>query len=135
MNTFLPYSDFNLSAKVLDYKRLGKQRLESWQIINTLEGRSKGWKNHPAIKMWTGYEIALKYYFNCISQEWVRRGYKHNMGFYFPILPGISSMMPKWMGKEEFHLSHQSNLVRKFPEHYSKYFPDVPNDIPYYWPK
>ena len=37
MNTFLPYSDFIRSAKCLDYKRLGKQRVEAWQIYQTLK--------------------------------------------------------------------------------------------------
>jgi len=29
MQTFLPYADFKLSTRVLDYKRLGKQRVEA----------------------------------------------------------------------------------------------------------
>ena len=37
VNTFLPYSDFKRCAKVLDYKRLGKQRVEAKQIIDILE--------------------------------------------------------------------------------------------------
>ena len=37
MQTFLPYSDFIKSAKCLDYRRLGKQRVEAWQIYNTLK--------------------------------------------------------------------------------------------------
>lgn len=42
--------------------------------------------------------------------------------------------MPPWFGDEVFHQSHRSNLVRKDPEHYRKYFPDVPDNIPYVWP-
>ena len=38
MQTFLPYADFPGSAKVLDRKRLGKQRVECCQILNTLLG-------------------------------------------------------------------------------------------------
>lgn len=33
MQTFLPYANFEASAKVLDYKRLGKQRVEAKQIL------------------------------------------------------------------------------------------------------
>lgn len=33
MQTFLCYPDFNKSAQVLDYRRLGKQRVEAWQIL------------------------------------------------------------------------------------------------------
>jgi hypothetical protein len=36
MQTFLPYEDFTLSAQVLDYRRLGKQRVEALQIYNVL---------------------------------------------------------------------------------------------------
>lgn len=136
MNTFLPYKSFTQTAKCLDYRRLGKQRLECRQIIDILENKtnSKAWRNHPAVLMWKGYETVLKYYFNCISQEWMDRGYRHNMGFYFPIPQGNSLMMPWWVGGDYFHQSHQSNLVRKFPEHYRNYFPDVPDDLPYIWP-
>lgn len=134
MQTFIPISNFIETAKCLDYRRLGKQRIESKQIINILEGNAKSnaWKNHPAVRMWKGYELALKYYFNVISEEWIKRGYKHNMGFYFPLATYVK--YPPWFKNEEFHLSHQSNLIRKLPEHYNKYFPNVPNDLPYIWP-
>jgi hypothetical protein len=36
MQTFLPLPDFIESAKVLDYKRLGKQRVEAWQILKAI---------------------------------------------------------------------------------------------------
>jgi len=101
MQTFLPYKDFHRSAKVLDNRRLGKQRVEAYQIINTLEGRSSGWKNHPIVKMWEGHEEALKVYYNVICKEWIRRGFKHNMGFYRIKKKRLS--YPAWLGREEFH--------------------------------
>jgi hypothetical protein len=54
MQTFLPSTSFIQSAKCLDYKRLGKQRVEAKTIINILEGKttSNAWRNHPATKMW-----------------------------------------------------------------------------------
>jgi hypothetical protein len=36
MQTFLPYPDYKLSASVMDMRRLGKQRVETWQIIKAL---------------------------------------------------------------------------------------------------
>ena len=36
MQTFLPHSSFKDTFKVLDYKRLGKQRVEAHQILNIL---------------------------------------------------------------------------------------------------
>ena len=129
MQTFLPYPDFQKSMEVLDYRRLGKQRLEALQIYNALTGISTGWRNHPATKMWAGYENALADYMNTAICEWINRGYKNTM----KIIPVDSFVLPSWFGDPVFHLSHQSNLVRKFPEHYRKYF-DVPDNIPYHWP-
>lgn len=130
MQTFLPYADFDRTARCLDYRRLGKQRVEARQILDVLEGRSNGWAKHPAVAMWRGCESGLKIYFNCISKEWMRRGYKHNMGFFDIDM----AVMPSWLGNEDFHKSHQSNLIRKFPEHYIPIFGNVPSDLEYIWP-
>ena len=66
MQTFLPVADFKESAKYLDYKRLGKQRVEGMQLLNAMQPDydKKGWLNHPATVMWTGYQNALKLYVN-----------------------------------------------------------------------
>jgi hypothetical protein len=69
MQVFLPYEDFYKTAKCLDYRRLGKQRVEAYQIIRTLTGESKGWVHHPVVKMWLGYETALMVYFD-INTIW-----------------------------------------------------------------
>ena len=76
MQTFLPYPDFEKSAKVLDYRRLGKQRCEAMQLLNILNGFSikEGWKNHPATKMWRGHRGALKKYCQTMINEWISRG-------------------------------------------------------------
>ena len=138
MQTFLPYSDFARSAQCLDDKRLGKQRVETFQILRALCGMSKGWVSHPATKMWRGYEFALSVYGTAICGEWLCRGYKdscmdkivelrdqfdHNFGIF-----------PPWLGDDKFHLSHQSNLMRKHPTWYSKFNWDVRDDLQYFWP-
>lgn len=77
MQTFLPYRSFIESAKCLDNKRLGKQRVEVLQILNTLTGKSNGWSNHPAVRMWRGYERALCAYGLEVCEEWhYERGFK-----------------------------------------------------------
>ena len=78
MQTFLPFPDYNKSAKALDYRRLGKQRVECKQILKALDG-SSGWKSHPAVLMWKGYEYQLCLYAITICEEWVFRGYKDNL--------------------------------------------------------
>ena len=45
MQTFLPYPSMGQSVRCLDYRRLGKQRVEALQILNALDGKSKGWTN------------------------------------------------------------------------------------------
>jgi hypothetical protein len=134
MQTFLPYPDFIDSACVLDRQRLGKQRVETKQILNALEGNSKGWVNHPAVKMWRGYEPALALYGVVMCAMWAERGYVDNLLPFFATRLREDMVMPSWIGEPEFHRSHQSNLVRKDPAHYGPLFPDVPNDLEYMWP-
>ena len=86
MQTFLtePSLDFSVTAKVLDNKRLNKQSLEAWQIMLTNLNldpagnfrQSKGWVNHPAVKMWKGHEVILFDYISAMTNEWVSRGYQ-----------------------------------------------------------
>lgn len=197
MQTFLPYPDFKKSAQCLDYQRLGKQRLECKQILQTLALKkykeyfkevwicdycnkpknpnesnfitylsnydifckclsdssiyqlTKNWKisweNHPAVLMWQDNELQLCEYTLFIIDTWINKGYKDNIQslilnirftewkVYEEIkldYPGF----PEWFGDTEFHLSHQSNLVRKYPEYYRKYFPEIPDNLPYIWP-
>jgi hypothetical protein len=133
MQTFLPYPNIKKSLKSLDYKRLGKQRVEAFQILNILLERTdkKAWKNHPAVLMWKGYENALKLYLNKSIKLWISRGYKNTMK-----LEKIQGkiILPKWFGNKEFHNSHKSNLLRKNPEHYVQFSKEVPDNLDYIWP-
>ena len=139
MQTFLPYPDFYESAKCLDYRRLGKQRVEAMQIITILERHDKGepitkipWGNHPAVLMWVGYTTALKEYHDVIIKEWISRGYQNNMSLYN--LPrGQTYILPPWFGRKDFHDAHKSMLLQKDYTFYSKYGWDVPLDLKYKW--
>lgn len=128
MQTFLPYASFSKTAACLDPKRLGKQRVEAWQIHKCLTTGEGGWKHHPAVLMWKGYEGALAEYYNAILAEWIKRGYNNTM---LPLEVGGSK--PWWLGMNIFHMSHRSNLLRK-DEWYSRFKWTEPNDLPYYWP-
>lgn len=143
MQTFLPFASYKQSAAVLDDKRLGKQRVETLQIMTAL-CNGGGWINHPATKMWRGYEFSLLYYQHAICMEWhVVRGFddsclRKTADIFWDSYLGISAedvaIKPWWIEREDFVLSHRSNLVRKNPEHYRKIFPEVPNDLEYVWP-
>ena len=128
MQTFLPYESFRESAKVLDWRRLGKQRVEGMQIIQTIE-KQNGWKHHPIVKMWTPYVPALKQYTNIIITEWIGRGYNNNMEFY-----DIDNVeYPDWLGNEKFHASHRANLLRKDFDWYSQFGWTENSESPYLW--
>lgn len=137
MQTFMPYPDFTQTAKVLDYRRLGKQRVECFQILRALTDPEYGWKNHPAVKMWKGHERSLVSYGLAIVEEWTSRGYKDSVKTrllsLLPALPGEDSP-PVWVGNDKVHQSHRSNLLRKFPSYYRKVWPTDPDDLPYVWP-
>lgn len=130
MQTFLPYPDFEHSARCLDDRRLGKQRVEAMQILNVLEGRSRGWRTHPAVLMWRGYEDALRLYMNACIREWVRRGRTNNM-----VMAEVAddAVMPHWLGDERVHGGYRAMLLRKDPAHYGTFgWTDVADD--YFWP-
>ena len=75
VQTFLPYPDFEQSARVLDPKRLGKQRVETIQVVRALTRPTYGWANHPAVLMWKGYEEALGRYGFVCCEVWTERGF------------------------------------------------------------
>ena len=141
MQTFLPYECFQSSAKVLDQKRLGKQRVEVLQLLNSTKKINnnepvRGWKNHPCRKMWHNYQNALVLYGLAICTEWISRGY--NDTCLEKILAHHNSneptVMPEWLGNEQLHLSHRSMLIQKDPHHYVSYWPTVPRNLEYIWP-
>ena len=138
MQTFLPYPDFAQSARCLDRQRLGKQRVECLQLLKALLVPGSGWANHPAAKMWKGYEACLIEYGFAVCDEWTYvRKYKDTVSGKLTDLMldyGFeSSKNPPWLGNEAFHASHRSNLLRKDPVHYSKFGWTEPHDLPYVW--
>ncbi|MFG2450040.1 MSMEG_6728 family protein [Streptomyces sp. NPDC048512] len=149
MQTFLPYPDFTRSAEVLDRARLGKQRVEALQVLRGLIVPGYGWRHHPAVRMWTGYEEALVRYGLDVCAVWVTNGRadtcaatltadfeRHRPGVPVRVLRQLAEAreLPPWLGDPAFHRSHQSALLRKAPEVYAAFFPDVPDDLPYVWP-
>ena len=102
----MPYKDVEKIAKCLDYKHLGKQRVEAMQILNALRlDFNSSWKSHPIVKMWKGSENALKYYCNVMINEWVSRGYS----------------------------SHKATLLFKYFEYYSKLGWNEKPKLDYVW--
>jgi hypothetical protein len=141
VQTFLPFAEFSESAESLDQARLGKQRVEALQVLRAIVLPAYGWQSHPAMQMWRGYVPALVRYSLAMVDVWTAEGRADTTR---PLIAefapeaagprGVELPMPSWLGNEQFHLSHRSNLVRKFPEFYAQRFPGVPDDLPYLWP-
>jgi len=147
MQTFLPLPSFRASARCLDNKRLGKQRVECKQILLCLgvpvgihTPNNSRWRNHPAVRMWDGYTPALVVYGIVMCNEWISRGYNDNLRaefqeVYSRIRPTVDvNDYPPWFGDEEFHASHRANLLRKDFTHYRQFGWQEPIDLPYCWP-
>ena len=160
MQTFIPYAttDYDEIAKVLDNKRLHKQALEGWQIMMVLleldpEGNHrepKGWVNHPAVKMWRGYEGMLYVYVMEMVSEWKRRGFKSTLDekatntYKIAFANGVVNMKyPTWMtdnsSYEAIASTHRLALLVKDYEWYSQFgWPEDTgspiNEYEYIWP-
>ena len=154
MQVFLPENSFADCAKVLDTKRLVKQLLEGRQIMTILANESPGgaWKNHPAVKMFAGYEASLYNYLKAIRNEMDLRGYKWEKNWEvikdtykrnFSNQDRYST--PGWMQDDRFIkvvMTHRGRLHQKAPELYPQYkkesevFMDYvccPDKCTYYW--
>lgn len=138
MQTFLPHWNYVDSARALDRRRLGKQRIEVLQILRALSGQSRGWENHPAVKMWRGYEHELVAYGLAMCAEWIRRGYSDTTA------PKIAAFderyhhqrngkTPPWLGDAALHEGHRAHLMRKDSTFY-RFFENTNPDAPLVWP-
>ena len=147
MQTFVPFDNFIESASSLDNLRLNKQLLEGRQIYNILaSGRTSGaWTNHPAVKMWRGYELALFNYLVAIKDECVSRGIKTDKNWSaiieihkYNLNRADTTSLPLWWGDERVHQSHRNNLYRKNPDYYIEFIDDsfvsCCDKCNYFWP-
>ncbi|WP_111767115.1 MSMEG_6728 family protein [Nakamurella deserti] len=145
MQTFLPYPDFEESAASLDAPRLGKQRVETLQILRALELPEYGWANHPAVVMWRHHVPALVLYGLICARAWTRLGHADTtydqMAEFAPDVAGLDQddlaargQLPSWLGDPQLHLSHRSKLLAKDPAFYGARFRGTPTDLDYHWP-
>lgn len=131
MQNFQTSTDFCSTAKSLDYRRLGKQRLEtadclairlgqpSWMSDKQYALILKRYGNHPAQKMWAGYEYSLIEYGIEICREWCNRGYNGNyeskIAEYYLMLKDWNIIKPHWL-TDGFCSIHRSILLGKVKE-------------------
>lgn len=164
MQTFLPLPDFRASLETLDRGRLGKQRLETLQLVEVVIGgrvspRTDGGfdvvpyveddyrrfvrarRNHPACRMWDGHLEALATYGATSCLVWRERGYNDTTHGKLAFVAANRQLCandiafyPPWFGDDAFHYAHRANLVRKDPDRFSPLFPDVDIIAAPHWP-
>ena len=148
MQTFLPFKDFDDSARSLDNKRLNKQILEGYQILKVLNNPDPraAWRNHPAVKMWRGHEQALFLYIKAMLEQADFRGIKTDKNkdniytLRLATLKNWGNGYPSWFKTDIDRVteSHRANLYRKDPEYYHEFSHEQANPCcdkcQYYWP-
>jgi len=163
VQTFLPYDNIEKSLICLDDKRLGKQRVEAFQILRlllqlkncsqidsnstTVDKFSRTYKNHPAVLMWEGSEKCLQYYLLTCMRVWSTRKTKKGVNFSnqqmqknvealkIDSLPALTPEdYPNWWKNENFFSSHRAMLFKKNPVHYNQFQSDAPKFSDYAWP-
>ena len=157
MQTFLPSSNFARCANLLDNKRLNKQILEGYQILNVNSGMSKtgGWRNHPAVLMWKNHEGHLFYYISEMVKEAKLRGInttgnESNINMLMgKVGDSWNYDSPSWMLDNNKLMrvitTHRANLFKKDPLYYARFqssmnspwnnpcCPDRKTPCQYYW--
>lgn len=156
MQIFLPFPDFEESCNALDTVRLGKQRIEAFQIWKAATSATKnGWSNHVVTRMWKDYLVALrKYLIICCRVYGSRKTKKGKFCQNTKMLQHIEEnrlevqehetvVMPPWIGNSQFHDSHKSMLYHKgvqnvadglFKENPYANFQPFSHITEYHWP-
>ena len=154
MQTFLPYPAMRDSLDALDNKRLNKQILETYQILNVLSGQSKSnaWRNHPAVLMWEGAESELWRYGMTAIKLADMRGIKteNNLANMDALAKKVGASWgdeePAWRKNptilKRVNTTHKANLYRKDSEYYAEYADSINNEYNkpccdhclYFWP-
>ena len=146
MQTWMLWRSFGKTAEDLDRNRLKLQLRQTWIIFDILTGGQDDHpkRNHPAVKMWEGYEYALGIYGMMLGMEWsLKRGYAEAEEFW-SLYKGIKEIRkeepdfvfepPPWMFDSDVLASHRSNLARRDPVTYGDRWDPCPINWPYLWP-
>ena len=117
MQVFICDRMMSKSAQILDNKRLNKQIVEAFQIV---EDRLPNF-NHPAYLFWKNYKEELRMYMFYLCMEYKHRFGKEHKCSSVCLNPTINSFS-FILDFELVFLSHKVNLLRKNYEWYSKFF-------------
>lgn len=142
MQTYLPFADFLWSARCLDDRTLSNQRIQNHDIMRALL-TGEDHLEDPAVLMWWGHEKALLAYHQAVCNEWVNNRGRVDAWWdatrllfleYNKEPTKLPMILPIWLGNPDFHISHQSDLLRRDEEHYRPWFPGIRTDHIPMWP-
>lgn len=142
MNTFITNTDFRKSAANLDSQRLGAQIYEGIHILSSLLGVNdklvnpkRDVSNHPASKLWVGYEPNLLSYILYHMREWTFRGYssdinQQNIDIIYDVRTfwDGAELIPAWITNKLIE-THRSVLIQKKPSFYVALWPNCPDNL------
>lgn len=128
MQIFIPFKEPLMVAKCLDKLRLNKQIVECRQIIDAIEGRKKGWINHPVVKMYRPYKDWLLNYSLCLAEYVKSEKYRETdyTSFFHSYRKAVHYSMeadkirPPFI-IDELCTQHKKRLYTKNPIHYKEF--------------
>jgi hypothetical protein len=142
----LPYADFKRSAQVLSHKDVVWQRDVAWNVLTRI---ISGDTVDSGVAMWKRYGLSLTTHTLILCDEMRARGFNeglrdivlarvcdvagvsvetleatcHQDVLESDVVQEISGrrMLPFWFGRNEVHLSHQAELLRRNPPWYQQF--------------
>lgn len=135
MQVFVPFADPIEIAKTMwvDKKRFNKQIIECKQILNAIDGKGKGWINHPVVLMYKPFRLWLYNYMMCLaSYREYKNGYEHGYNL-FTYFGNEANKINLPFLTEEFCDQHKRRLFTKSPELYPQFSIYGNSDINFYF--
>lgn len=115
MQIFLPSPSCLQTARQLDHRRLNKQIIEAAQILRAIDGEGKGWRNHPATRMYRPHKNWLQLYRSCLMAY--QQG---DLEAASAISRQADAIRPPFV-TDEFCRQHARRLYTKAPELYPQF--------------
>ena len=150
MQIYVPVPDAVDTAEILSNADLLDVVAVCVKLIDEqhIDGKHTLLARTPLYKMWKGHGPALCAYGLAMCDEIRHRDFV--MDTMRPLFENSNNRLseqlenavsgeytldhPCWWGSVSLHHAHQSELLRNDPAHYSRYFPEVPMDLPQLWP-
>jgi hypothetical protein len=110
---YIPYVDENGKTKRLRNREVYKIKLQHVLFPND-KVYKLGFSQHAVVKMWIGYETALKYYINVHIKEYLKRGKNYKMNLPRYEINKEKLVLPWWIKNTKLVIySHRASLLRK----------------------